>query len=173
MRCIPRLAPHCVRRDRQFGADGHAIRVAAESQDRQKNHLFEFPQICGRRHLNCIVVQIKKPIKAWPGEVDPRLDQQGRQPAEARSEVGHRGVYGSKALQALRTPSIKRPNRGSLRRLARNGSYCPSHGALMIPNRRALDEVNRRIGLIHQREAIPAHQAKISSHSAAARSSAS
>src|SRR5262245_66606772 len=43
-------------------------------------------------------------------------------------------TYGSKALQDRRTPSIKRPNRGSLRRLARNGSYFDSHGALMNPN---------------------------------------
>jgi hypothetical protein len=51
---------------RQFGADGDAIRVVAEPEDRQKNHLLEFPQIYAWRHLNCIVVQIKMPVNTRP-----------------------------------------------------------------------------------------------------------
>ena len=48
--------------------------------------------------------------------------------------VAHRTIYGSNSLQAVRTASIMQPNRGSLRRLPRNGSYFDSHGALMNPN---------------------------------------
>ena len=43
-------------------------------------------------------------------------------------------IYGSNSLQAVRTASIMQRNRGSLRRLPRNGSYFDSHGALMNPN---------------------------------------
>ena len=47
-------------------------------------------------------------------------DERGRE--GSRNEVRHRPVYGSNALQAVRTASIMQRNRGSVRRLARNGS---------------------------------------------------
>src|SRR5206468_6709224 len=45
-----------------------------------------------------------------------------------------RPAHGSNASHALRTRSIRPTNRGSPRRLARNGSYSESHGKLMKPN---------------------------------------
>src|SRR5213595_1958437 len=80
--------------------------------------------------------------------------------------------HGSNASQALRTRSIRRTNRGSPRRFARNGSYWESHGKLMKPNSTA----RSRQSIAWSRSFTSAkqsasHQEKISSHCAAARSS--
>ena len=42
--------------------------------------------------------------------------------ATGLNEVSHRVVYGSNAIQAVRTASIMQRNRGSFRRTPRNGS---------------------------------------------------
>lgn len=43
---------------RQFRANRHAVCVVAESQNRQKDQLFELAEIRRSRHFNCIVVKI-------------------------------------------------------------------------------------------------------------------
>src|SRR5262249_38808712 len=84
----------------------------------------------------------------------------------------HRVVYGSNARQAVRTASIMQRNRGSFRRLPRNGSYFDSHGALMNPNStaRSRKSIAASASFTSAKQSAT-HQAKISSHSAAARSS--
>src|SRR5439155_9571316 len=72
-------------------------------------------------------------------------------------------THGSNASQALRTRSIRRTNRGSPRRFARNGSYSESHGKLMKPNSTARSQqsiaASRSFTSAKQ---PPSHQEKIS-----------
>ena len=53
-------ADDAVRTIGQFRADGHAVGVIAQSQNRKEDQLFELAEIHRTGHLNCIVVQINE-----------------------------------------------------------------------------------------------------------------